>query len=436
MPEKYDVVVVGARCAGSPLAADLAARGLRVCVLDRARFPSEVPSTHMLHPSGVARLWRLGLRDDLEATGAPPLDNGAFAVDGVSLRFEPDVAARFEAPWLCIRRGVLDLLLVQAAERAGVDVRPGTRVVGLMEEDGVVCGVRTPDAVVRASLVVGADGPHSAVARMAGASPYHVTPPGRLFLWAYYEGAVVAEGRAVLGRHGDIGYLAMPTDGGLFMAGVALPMDTRTCVLADLEASFATAVSSIDEVSDALGPAVRVGRIRTMTKWNGLFRQATGPGWVLVGDAGHFKDPTPAQGIGDALRQSETLAAVIARGLGAGGLDAELRAWWRWRDEDAWEMYWFAQDMGAPGRAGEFFKEMLRELGCDARGTELFLRALNHELPPSKVFTPWRGVRTLSRLAVKRPRACPAAFSEAAASFRNESRRRRLRHQPVVDVPG
>jgi flavin-dependent dehydrogenase len=42
----YDVVVVGARCAGAPLATMLARDGLRVCLVDKDRFPSDTPSSH------------------------------------------------------------------------------------------------------------------------------------------------------------------------------------------------------------------------------------------------------------------------------------------------------------------------------------------------------------------------------------------------------
>src|SRR6266851_2290945 len=170
--EDFDVIVVGARCAGSPLAASLATRGMRVCLVDRARFPSEVPSTHMIHPSGVASLGRLGILDRLLATGAPPLDRGCFVIDDVRLESDPAVAARFEAPWLCIRRVVLDSLLVEAAEDAGAQVRTETPVVGLVEEDGAVRGVRTRKGVLNAAVVVGADGPHSAIARFVGAREY------------------------------------------------------------------------------------------------------------------------------------------------------------------------------------------------------------------------------------------------------------------------
>jgi 2-polyprenyl-6-methoxyphenol hydroxylase-like FAD-dependent oxidoreductase len=189
MAENFDVIVVGARCAGSPLAASLAARGLRVCVLDRARLPSEVPSTHMLHPSGVSSLERLGMLDKLLATGAPPLDRGSFLIQDVRLEMDRRIAERFEAPWLCIRRVTLDSLLINMAEEAGAQVRTQTSVVGLVEDAGGVRGVQTETGTLNAALVVGADGPHSAIARFVGAREYHVTAPARLFLWAYFEGA-------------------------------------------------------------------------------------------------------------------------------------------------------------------------------------------------------------------------------------------------------
>src|SRR5260221_6317270 len=67
--EQFDVVIVGARCAGSPLATMLARRGLRVCLLDRSRFPSDSLSTHVIQPCGVQVLERLGVLDAAFAAG-------------------------------------------------------------------------------------------------------------------------------------------------------------------------------------------------------------------------------------------------------------------------------------------------------------------------------------------------------------------------------
>src|SRR6059058_3651556 len=69
----YDVIVVGARCAGSPTAMLLAGNGHRVLLVDKARFPKDTVSTLYIHQPGVARLERWGLLDRLRATGCPPL---------------------------------------------------------------------------------------------------------------------------------------------------------------------------------------------------------------------------------------------------------------------------------------------------------------------------------------------------------------------------
>ena len=70
---RYDAIVVGARCAGSPTPMLLARKGYKVLVVDRARFPSDTVSTHLLHSPGVAALQRWGLLDQLTATDCPPI---------------------------------------------------------------------------------------------------------------------------------------------------------------------------------------------------------------------------------------------------------------------------------------------------------------------------------------------------------------------------
>ena len=140
--EQFDVVIVGARCAGSPLAAMLARRGLRVCLLDKSQFPSETLSTHVIQPCGVAVLDRLGVLDAVLAAGAVPLTRLTLVAEEARLDTEFDAEA-FGAPGLCARRITLDHLLVEAAASAGAEVRTGTRATGLLQEDGRVAGVET-----------------------------------------------------------------------------------------------------------------------------------------------------------------------------------------------------------------------------------------------------------------------------------------------------
>ena len=64
----YDDIIVGARGAGSFTGMLLAREGCRVLIVDRATFPSEVVSTHVVHPLGAAALGRWGLLDRLAFT--------------------------------------------------------------------------------------------------------------------------------------------------------------------------------------------------------------------------------------------------------------------------------------------------------------------------------------------------------------------------------
>ena len=393
--EHFDVIVVGARCAGSPLALMLARAGLDVCLVDRARFPSDTPSTHGIQPTGVCVLRRLGLGERLAGVAAA-IDRGKVAFDDV--RFDIDgVTARVGAPMLNIRRVTLDAILVEAAAEAGADVRTRTPVVGLLVEDGRAVGVRTPSGELRAPLIVGADGVRSAVARFAGAREYHRIPCERIFVWAYYDDAEADPGTMWLGGVDDYGFLASPTDAGLFMVAVVPSGYRRQEVLRDRPAAIRAGLALWPELEACVAGREPAGPVRVMSNMKGYLRESAGPGWVLVGDAGHFKDPSPGQGIADALRQAWALAPVIERALGGGeDPDPLLREWWGWRDRDAWEMYRFAGEMGAAGPTPPLLKEVQRCIAGDPELTDGLLRVLNHELPPSSVFTPAVALRAVA----------------------------------------
>src|SRR5690349_18940994 len=120
----WDVIVVGARCAGSPLARFLARAGKRVLVVDSAAFPSDQPmSTHFIQPYGMRVLDELGLADKVRAI-APPVMTLAQFVGPSQMRLRVPVGG------CCIRRVELDQLLVDGAREAGGERRMQQRVVG------------------------------------------------------------------------------------------------------------------------------------------------------------------------------------------------------------------------------------------------------------------------------------------------------------------
>jgi flavin-dependent dehydrogenase len=131
MAKIYDAIVVGARVAGSPIAMLLARKGYDVLLLDRATFPSDTISTHLVHPPGVAALQRWGLLDSVAATGCPAINTYAFDFGPFTLSGAPgaDGAVSYGP-----RRTVLDKLLVDAAAEAGAEVREGFSVESMVFE--------------------------------------------------------------------------------------------------------------------------------------------------------------------------------------------------------------------------------------------------------------------------------------------------------------
>src|SRR5215207_6099820 len=98
MSESFDVIVVGSRCAGAPLATMLARAGLSVCVVDRDRFPSDTLSTHAIQPAGVQVLEQIGVLDELLKV-APPMLRGRMVFDD-TVAVVDDIVAVVGAPVL------------------------------------------------------------------------------------------------------------------------------------------------------------------------------------------------------------------------------------------------------------------------------------------------------------------------------------------------
>jgi menaquinone-9 beta-reductase len=420
---EYDVVIVGARCAGSPLATMLARAGADVCLVDQARFPSDTLSTHVVQSHGVDILDRLGLRDTLLGLGAAEIERFTLVNDDVRIRGEADPG---DTRALCVRRVTLDDVLVNAAGAAGAEVRTRTRATGVIREEGRVVGIETGDGPIRGRLVVGADGMRSNVAEWVGSRDYHVQPGGRMFAVGYFEGVADTDGHLRIGRVGDHAFIAAPADGGLYMAGVGTSLGNSDGFRADRDASFDRGLSAWPELGDVVSGSRRVGPMRMITEWHSFFREAAGPGWALVGDAGHFKDFTPGQGISDALRQVDQLVPAVVAGL-EGDLDAELRHWWRWRDADAWDMYWFAADLGSPGASTPLETRVLRNVSRHPDGARDLLKVFDHQIPPSALFTTPRLALASVQALLDRPARLGATLREIVAAAREQRRRERVR---------
>ncbi|MBJ8344301.1 NAD(P)/FAD-dependent oxidoreductase [Antrihabitans sp. YC2-6] len=394
--EHADAIVVGARCAGSATAVALARAGRRVVVLDSARFPSDTLSTHLLWTSGLAELQELGALDRVLANGAPRLRTALAAGSGHT------ITARFPALdgidyALCVRRTGLDAALVDTARQAGADVREGCRVDQVVWNAGRVAGVSYTDSVgaqreLRASLVVGADGRRSTIARLVGvAEPYRSTPSGRECYFAYWEDSR-HEWRDIAAqwRVGSLLGTAFPCDDGLVLCLVQPPPDSTTQHRPGRSlAIYRESIAGLPELSARLDGCRMVGKVRAATNLASYFRRSSGPGWALPGDSGHFKDPVTAQGIRDALRYGRLLGEATAHALDdPEALDAATHRWERARERDCLEVYQWTNRLARGESMSPLEIELYRGAQRDGALARATLEVFCRTRKPSRIASP------------------------------------------------
>ncbi|WUV13489.1 NAD(P)/FAD-dependent oxidoreductase [Streptomyces sp. NBC_01485] len=313
---EYDVVVVGARCAGAPTAMLFARTGYKVLLLDRAAFPADTLSTLYIQQPGVARLSGWGLLDKVRETGCPPLDRVVYELGDVRLAGCANpigAVSQAYAP----RRHLLDQILVDGAVAAGVEFRDHCSVSGLLEEGGRVTGVRCAapggkEIVERARLVVGADGMRSTLAGLVGAEKTLEHPRLTCAYYTFWQGPET-DFELYEGRQGWVS--AVPTNDAVLISAY-FPQSRFEEVRADASAHYREGVRvNAPALYEQMARAEQTERLRGTGDQQNFFRQASGPGWALVGDAAHHKDSITARGIGDAFQQAELLTERIGSGL-------------------------------------------------------------------------------------------------------------------------
>lgn len=347
MARAYDAIVIGARCAGSTTAIELARRGHRVLVVDRATFPSDTISTHVVQPLAVADLERWGVLDRLEASNCPPIhtytyDFGPFTLSGAPGTSDAPVA-------YCPRRTVLDKLLVDAAAAAGAEIREGFVVDELVGDGTRVTGIKGhtgggATVTEQAAVVVGADGRYSLVARTVQPAQYHEKPPLLAAYYTYWSGVPI-DGRFDTYIRPYRGFAVAPTNDGLTLTVGGWPYAEFEAHKKDVEGTFLSLFEGAPAFAERMRGAKREAPFSGAALAN-FFRTPYGPGWALVGDAGYNKDAITAQGIQDAFRDAQRCAAALHESFtGARPFDEAMADYQRARDEHALPMYEFTTQL-------------------------------------------------------------------------------------------
>jgi flavin-dependent dehydrogenase len=286
----------------------LARKGYSVLVVDRATFPSDTISTHYITPDGTARLASWGLLQRVLDTGVEAYHGLARTMQGMTLPADPN-----DPPGVAPRRTVLDKILVDAAGEAGAEVREGVSVDGLVVEDGVVVGINAHRGNQtfheRARVVIGADGRESFVARQVGADEYNPGGGTTAGFYSYFKNFPNSGPELYLG--GGAAHFLFPTNAGEVCIGVEMTADKFKAFRGDLAENMAGDLAAFEPLAERFKAAERTEKIFGLAPHKSFYRKPYGPGWALVGDAGYYRDPLLGQGINDAFRDAEVLAASL-----------------------------------------------------------------------------------------------------------------------------
>lgn len=388
----YDAVIVGARCAGATLALSLARAGADVLLVDKDTFPSDTLSTHLLYPNTLQRLVELGVWERLTSKHEIPLLESRFTILGNELSGGWTPIGGFDRA-TSITRPTLDATIIDAAAEAGATVRLGEPVTGLIgagTSDDPVRGIRLEggdEALGR--WIFGADGRVSFVARSLGLAKRNEMAGELSLIWSYWRGLPPTEVQHLEVSH-RLALAWFPCEDGIDLVGLNGTPDLTHGTAATRERVFAEGIRSFPDTinGDAFDRAERVSdlRIAPETMLRGFFKQATGPGWALVGDAGHFKHPSTAQGISDAVEQAIWIGEAL------NGDDPHLDGYESWRDARAvghYELSFTFATWPVLGRDDKLFAGLASE--PDAQ--QDFRDTLSRKHKPDAVFTPERLAR-------------------------------------------
>lgn len=406
-------MVVGGGPAGSSAAWHLAQAGLDVTLVDRARFPRAKPCAEYVSPEGARILHAMGALSTLEAGIGSALTGMAVSAPNGG-RIHGEFVARhgfrgFRDLGLGVRREILDTLLLERARSAGVHVIEQAKVDDvLMDGRGGCVGVRlrTHEGVrdVHATMVIGADGLRSIVARRLSLA-HQSRWPHRVALVAHFRGVrdIGTLGEMHVTREGYMGLAAVGD--GLTNVALVVPKSIARAMAGDPAAYLDGWIARQPALASRFTRAERATPVRATGPFASHAKRAWADGAMLVGDAADFFDPFTGEGIYAALRGGELMAPfaadavrAIERGRTSDARQA-LKAYEQTRRAEFAGKWRVERLIGAAVAFPSLMNHAARILGRDRDLADLFVGVTGNFVPPSAILS----ARTLLRLVWPSP---------------------------------
>ncbi|UVO30154.1 NAD(P)/FAD-dependent oxidoreductase [Bradyrhizobium arachidis] len=312
MATDYDVVVVGGRCAGAPLAMLLARAGFKVCVFERHTSQFEMRSTHTIQLAGVRLLDQWGALPRLKRLGAPLLTRIHMIIHGVSISGLPWTATD-QLSSTCVKRGALDTLLGELAIEANAEVLY-QHDVRAFEFDGGrwTISASTPSGsqtAVSSRFLVAADGMMSSVASRLDLQFSMYRPSLTFTLYKYVPNTVGSECYILVDEWGA--QACVPTTDGDMIYVIQRPTALFDRFKTGPQSFLREAADRIAKFAAIPPQATLCDGFRRALNQPSFIRAMLETGACLIGDAWSHKDSVTAQGITDAFLDADLLAKLM-----------------------------------------------------------------------------------------------------------------------------
>lgn len=310
----YDVIIVGSRCSGAAAGMLLARQGHRVLLLDKDQFPSNKMSTHFMKRAGVAFLDKWGVLDQVATCGAPIVNKWDYNYEGIRIVGQGKAIAGIQNEY-AVRRLELDQILIEAAQKAGAHHHAGFRVTDLIWSDERVVGIKGTEGdktqAITASIVIGADGLQSTIARKVNSQKVVDLPTLNCGYYAYFSGMPVQHALESHQFKNKRLLITFPTNDDLHVVFLFWPSELARSVRSDLQKTFFDTLKLAPSLLERVRDGQQESQFFGTPLFSNFMRKSWGAGWALIGDAAMHRDPITAYGMSNAFADADLISKSV-----------------------------------------------------------------------------------------------------------------------------